>query len=55
MYLYFTQKIENQPDTSFRQQVDKIIGYLRESKVLLIIDNLEDAIRKDRAAVRELL
>ncbi len=35
--------------------MEKIIGYLKESKVLLIIDNLEDAIRKDRVSVREFL
>lgn len=33
----------------------KILSYLKDRKVLLIIDNLEDAIRKDRATVRELL
>ena len=34
---------------------EKILLYLKDRKVLLIIDNLEDALRKDRVAVREFL
>jgi hypothetical protein len=34
---------------------ESVFYYLKDSKVLLIIDNLEDALRKDRATVRQFL
>ena len=34
---------------------ERVFYYLKDSKVLLIIDNLEDALRKDRSTVRQFL
>ena len=60
MYLYFTQRVGGDlgSDAILKDQAfmeEKILLYLKDRKVLLIIDNLEDALRKDRVAVREFL
>jgi hypothetical protein len=61
MYLFFSHKPGHADQESIKFQLDydamkhKIFEILSKMQLLLIIDNIEDSLRKDKANLRDFL